>query len=87
MGKDKIGTGYYFRGQHELLLLGIKGTIGVPEEANRPPSVLNAPRNGHSEKPDEAYSIIERMYPKGKYLELFATQKRENWVAWGSQIA
>lgn len=84
--KDKIGTGYYFRGQHELLLVGTKGAIGVPEEQNRPSSVLNAPRTEHSEKPLEAYTLIEKMYPNGKYLELFARNKRENWQSWGNQI-
>lgn len=81
--KDKIGTGYYFRGQHELLLVGVKGNIGVPLEENRPPSVLTAPVREHSRKPDIVYEIIERMYPNGRYLELFARQQRPGWTAWG----
>jgi len=84
--KDKIGTGYYFRGQHELLFLGTKGNMGVPEEQNRPSSVLNAPRTEHSEKPTEVYALIEAMYPVGKYLELYARQKRGGWEPWGNEI-
>lgn len=46
--KDKIvvGTGgYYFRGKHELLLVGTKGNnIGVPAESDRPESSFYAPR-------------------------------------------
>ena len=81
--KDKVGTGYYFRGQHELLLVGVKGNVGVPLEENRPPSVLMAPVREHSRKPDKVYEIIERMYPNGRYLELFARQQRPKWTAWG----
>jgi len=82
--KDKIGTGFYVRGQHELLLIGKKGEIQAPEESDRPPSVLYAPRREHSQKPDEVYAVIERMYPQGKYLELFARNHREGWVSWGA---
>lgn len=84
--KDKFGTGYYFRGQHELLLLGVKGKPSVPLEADRPSSVLNAPRKKHSQKPEEVYALIEKMYPNHKRLELFATQRREGWEAWGNEI-
>ncbi len=31
--KDKIGTGYSVRGQHEYLLIGEKGDLPVPNEA------------------------------------------------------
>jgi len=85
--KDRIGTGYYFRGQHELLLVGVKGNVGVPLEENRPPSVLVASVREHSRKPDIVYEIIERMYPNGRYLELFARGKRPNWTSWGIEIA
>ncbi len=81
--KDKIGTGYYVRGQHELLLISIKGSIPPPIEKNRFSSVLNAPRNEHSAKPDEVYEIIETMYPNRQYLELFARNTRETWTSWG----
>lgn len=86
--KDKIGTGYYFRGQHELLLIGEKGDMPVPEEANRISSVINAPRLEHSKKPDVVYDIIESMYPNRQYLELFARDnKRDNWNSWGSDLS
>jgi len=84
--KDRAGTGYWVRGQHELLLIGIKGKMETPLEQNRPPSVIFAPRTNHSEKPKEVYEIIERMFPNGKYLELFARQKRERWCSWGLEI-
>ncbi len=84
--KDKIGTGYYFRGKHELLFVAVKGNPLIPEEADRPESVLIAPRTAHSKKPEEIYAIIERMYPDAKYLELFARNTRSNWKSWGNEI-
>jgi len=83
--KDIFGTGYYFRGQHELLLLGIKGGMPPPIEEVRFPSVLMSPRRKHSEKPEEVYEIIETMYPNQKYIELFArpTSRRKDWSYWG----
>lgn len=84
--KNKFGTGYYFRGQHELLLVATKGKIPIPTEETRFPSVLEASVKKHSDKPIEAYGIIEQMYPNRKYLELFARQKREKWESWGSEI-
>jgi N6-adenosine-specific RNA methylase IME4 len=87
--KDKIGTGYYFRGKHELLLLGIKGSgLGVPAEADRHPSVLEAPRTEHSRKPVEVYEIIEAMYPGRSKIEMFARgEPRAGWTAWGLEAA
>lgn len=83
--KDIFGTGHYFRGQHELLLLAIKGNMPPPTEETRPSSVLISPRRKHSEKPEEVYEIIETMYPNRKYIELFArpTNRRTNWTYWG----
>jgi len=81
--KDKIGMGYYCRGQHEFLLVSTKGNIKVPLPKNRFSSVINSPRSKHSKKPELVYGIIENMYPEGKYLELFARNNRKNWYGWG----
>jgi len=81
--KDKIGMGYWFRGQHELLLLATKGRFPTPAPEERRSSVLNAPRKEHSQKPEEVYNIIETYFPDGKYLELFSRNKREGWTMWG----
>jgi len=84
--KNKFGTGFYVRGQHELLLIGVKGDVHAPEQSNRFSSVLNAPVAKHSEKPSQFYDIIEKMYPNARYLELFARNKREGWEAWGNEV-
>jgi len=84
--KDRFGTGFYVRGQHELLLIGVKGNVHAPEESNRVSSVLHAPIKEHSEKPLEVYEVIEKMYPNAHYLELFARQKRQGWEVWGNEV-
>jgi len=84
--KNRIGTGFWSRGRHELLLIGTKGSPGAPKQADRHSSVIESPTQEHSKKPDVAYEIIENMMPGRKYLELFATQKRENWEVWGSDV-
>jgi N6-adenosine-specific RNA methylase IME4 len=50
--KPSIGLGYWWRCQHELLLLGIRGRVPAPPPGVRVPSVILAPRRRHSEKPE-----------------------------------
>lgn len=86
--KDKIGTGFYNRAQHELLFICRRGNLKAPADANRFPSVIQAPRTEHSRKPEVVYGMIEKMYPNRKYIELFArrVEPRERWTYWGNEI-
>jgi N6-adenosine-specific RNA methylase IME4 len=79
------GLGHWFRTGHELLLVARRGDMPTPLPADRPPSVISAPRREHSRKPDEAYEIIERMYPELPRIELFARARRPGWDAWGNE--
>ncbi|WP_434664761.1 MT-A70 family methyltransferase [Paraburkholderia sp. A3BS-1L] len=83
--KQKIGMGYYFRQQHELLLVATRGDPIVPEPYARAPSVFSYPRAEHSAKPVECYAMIEAMYPELPRLEMFARLSRGGWDAWGNQ--
>jgi N6-adenosine-specific RNA methylase IME4 len=83
--KDKIGLGHFVRGKHELLLVATKGDMPCPLPANRPDSVIAAPRREHSRKPEASYAIIERMYPDLPKIELFARHARPGWDAWGNE--
>jgi N6-adenosine-specific RNA methylase IME4 len=84
--KGSIGAGSYFRYQHELLLLGIRGEMPPPLPDARPPSVFRAPRGRHSEKPEIIYQMIERMYPELPRIELFARgEARPGWTVWGNE--
>jgi N6-adenosine-specific RNA methylase IME4 len=83
--KDKLGTGFWCRSQHEHLLIARRGKFRAPKPADRPSSVIQAPRREHSRKPDEVYSIIEQAYPELPKIELFARCARPGWTAWGDE--
>jgi N6-adenosine-specific RNA methylase IME4 len=84
--KPSIGAGQWVRQRHELLLIGRRGNIPTPEGSDRPDSVIEAPRQEHSKKPEIVYSIIEKMYPTLRKVELFARNKRDGWESWGNQV-
>lgn len=81
--KDKIGTGYWNRNKHELLLVGTKGNIPAPAMGTQPQSVIDAPVRLHSEKPQVFYLMIENYFPTLPKIELNARRRREGWEAWG----
>src|SRR5262249_15361112 len=84
--EDKIGTGYFVRNQHELLPIAVGRAIPHPPPAARTSSVISAPRREHSRMLDEAYELIERMYPELPKIELFARQARPGWSCWGNEV-
>ena len=85
--KDKIGMGYYFRNQHEILLFGNRGEYPLPAEKVRRSSLLTAKRRAHSQKPDELYKILDSYYPEAPKLELFqrdgGAKPPKGWDVWG----
>lgn len=84
---ERPGTGFWLRGRHELLFICGRGSF-VPNQVGQEPigSVISADVGEHSKKPEIVYGIIERMYPEGKYLELFARNERINWTGWGNEL-
>lgn len=84
--KDKIGRGSWVRYKHEPLWICVKGKPYAPSSSVLYPSVLEAPRQEHSKKPDEVYEMIEKYYPDASKLEMFARSNREGWDAWGNQL-
>jgi N6-adenosine-specific RNA methylase IME4 len=84
--KDRIGLGQYVRGQHEHLLLAVKGSgVAVRTPARNISSVISAPRGKHSAKPAEAYALIEQR-TLGPRLDMFARAPREGWTSWGDEL-
>jgi N6-adenosine-specific RNA methylase IME4 len=81
--KDKGGTGYWFINWHELLLVGVRGSIPAPAQGSQWPSVVEAPRGRHSEKPDRFHELIEEYFPNIPKIELNARGARDGWDAWG----
>jgi N6-adenosine-specific RNA methylase IME4 len=85
--KEKMGMGYYFRQQHELLLVASRGKFPAPGEDARDRSVFRQAREWHSKKPAYFAELIERMYPGYEKIELFCRNPREGWAVWGYEAA
>lgn len=83
--KQRPGQGYWFRGQHELLLVGTRGDVPPPDVPARPPSIVSAPRGRHSEKPAEVRGWIEAMFPSLSRIELFARERVPGWECWSNE--
>jgi N6-adenosine-specific RNA methylase IME4 len=82
-GLRRWGNGYGTIANSEPCLLARRGhPLRLAADVH---SVIMAPVGAHSEKPDEAYRRIERLYP-GPYLELFARKERDRWWTWGNEI-
>ena len=84
--KCKIGMGYWFRGQHELLIVATKGNASPPIAENRVSSIFKEPRGEHSKKPDCVYEWIESAFVSYKKLEMYARSNRPGWHSWGAEV-
>ena len=79
----RLGMGFWFRGQVEILLVGIKGEV-KPFRIQKK-NILHVKIRGHSQKPDEFYELIEMIKLKPR-IELFARNKRKGWDVWGNEV-
>jgi N6-adenosine-specific RNA methylase IME4 len=79
------GMGYYTRSNSEPCLLATRGKPRKPVDRSVG-SVLYTPVRRHSQKPDEQYDKIARLYPIGPRLEMFARQARAGWDALGNGL-
>jgi N6-adenosine-specific RNA methylase IME4 len=87
--KVDIGMGYYFRNQHELLLVGKRGELPPPTAGTQPSSLYSEKVGEHSAKPLHYYDMLDDMYPGIRKIELFgrAPEDRALWSTWGNQAA
>lgn len=79
--KNTVGIGVWLKGQTEHLLIASQGNplINVTNES----TVIHAPTRSHSEKPDQVYELLERIFP-GPRVDLFARKTRDGWAAFGT---
>ncbi len=76
------GMGFWTRANVEQCLLATRGhPKRLAKDVRR---LVIAPRREHSRKPEDAYTLIERL-AAGPYLELFARERRAGWDAWGDE--
>jgi N6-adenosine-specific RNA methylase IME4 len=77
------GPGYWFTGEHELVLLGKRGNIPCPAQGTQARSLFHAQVGEHSEKPPTVHEIAESYFPSLPKIELNARARRAGWDAWG----
>lgn len=80
-----LGMGFWWRGQCEHLLFGVKGKVKAfrMQESN----FIQCKVEKHSQKPIVFHELIERATPHlTNKLELFARREREGWNVFGNQV-
>jgi N6-adenosine-specific RNA methylase IME4 len=83
--KVKHNFGNYNSVRHEFLLIGTRGSC-LPDSKKLIDSVVECERSKkHSEKPELFREIIDKIYPAGPRIELFARQRASGWDAWGAE--
>jgi N6-adenosine-specific RNA methylase IME4 len=85
--KDRMGTGYWFRNCHELLLVGTRGSVPAPAPGEQFNSFIDAPVSEHSSKPFAFAEMIEELFPSADLLEMFARGPRLGWDSWGNEAS
>jgi N6-adenosine-specific RNA methylase IME4 len=84
--KMRTGIGFWWIGQHEILMVGVRGDVKPPPPELWRSSVIRCPRGRHSSKPDQVRDWISAWYPEAKRLEMFSRLKRPGWDVFGNQV-
>ena len=84
--KESHNFGHYFSVRHEHLLLCTRGRCR-PDVHELEDSVRVIKRSQHSEKPEEFRMLIDKLYPTGPRIELFARSTHEGWDSWGNEVS
>jgi N6-adenosine-specific RNA methylase IME4 len=77
------GMGFWFRGCHEELLLGVRGDVRAFQSSQK--NLIQTNRGRHSAKPDQFYELVEKVC-QPPLLELFGRRKRPGWTVFGNEV-
>ena len=83
----RLGMGFWFRGQVEILLLGVRGK--VPPFRCQERNLVSAKSLGHSKKPEEIRDLILRAVGStlhGAKLEMFSRGFFDGWDVFGDEV-
>jgi N6-adenosine-specific RNA methylase IME4 len=83
--KERIGTGFWARNRHELVLICTRGGFPCPRPSPFADSVITGQQRQHSRKPDQLQDDIDAAWPDLPKLEMFARQSRPGWTPWGNE--
>ena len=79
------GVGNWFVHRTQTVLFGYRRKCRFDLARYKPNILTTGSPKRHSEKPDEAYALIESISSEPR-LELFARRKRHGWQAWGNEV-
>jgi site-specific DNA-methyltransferase (adenine-specific) len=79
-----LGMGYWTRQNAELCLLAKRGR--PTRRDKRVSSLVIAPRQLHSKKPEVVRNLIVRVCGAFLRIELFARNKSPGWDSWGNEF-
>ncbi len=85
--KSRLSTGYWVRGQHELLYIAKRGRFPCGRVAPFKTSLITGATGRHSEKPTGPQDRVDEVWPSVRKIELFARKERDGWDAWGNEIS
>lgn len=82
-----IPAAFTVRYGHEYLLYLYKDKLlpVATKERGKIHTVFREQVKKHSQKPEIAYQIIERLYPNASKIEMYARNTREGWDCWGNE--
>ncbi len=84
--KDRAGTGYWNRNEHEYLIVATRGSPPAPAPGTQWGSVVDAAVGRHSAKPEKFAELIEAYFPSLPKIELNRRgPPRPGWDAWGNE--
>jgi len=81
--KERLGMGFWFRGQVELCLVGVRGHPRPFGSQSR--NIIRERSKQHSRKPDRFWEMIDPVAPSPR-VELFAREERPGWERWGDEV-
>ena len=81
--KQRIGLGYWLRSQTEFCIMAIKGKpkVNLTNES----TIIRAKAREHSRKPEEFYSMVERLCGGQRRLDYFSREARPGWHQLGNE--
>jgi N6-adenosine-specific RNA methylase IME4 len=81
----RLGMGHWFRGQVELLHIGIRGSVRPFKCSKR--NIIAHPVLGHSRKPEVFRTLLEEAMPEAtRRVELFARRPHPGWETYGLEL-
>ena len=82
-----FGMGRLFRQTHEICLIGISNNKIYKQLSNKSQRSVSFGENlKHSAKPEHLQDSLEKMFPMGNKLELFARRERNGWTCIGNEV-